>query len=320
LSRSFQQILLTLALVVVIAATMARLAAEYLVLRPAARILDATRHMQAGNLGVRIGPDYSAGELGELARSFDSMASALDQRERLLEDQQERLASMSRRLLLAQEEERRRIARELHDELGQLLTGAKLNLVSLQGGSARPHPGFDPLDDTIDLVARAITTVRELSTELRPAILDDAGLEEALHWLLERTANRAGFDGHLEAEPLGADIPAEVETTLFRFAQEALTNITRHAAATHVVMTLRRRGSYVELVVQDDGAGFDAVSARRRAHEGKSLGIIGMEERITLTGGRLEIDSAPGRGARLRAVVPVRGARGDEIWSEEEAC
>jgi two-component system sensor histidine kinase UhpB len=184
-----------------------------------------------------------------------------------------------------------------------------------------PHPGFDPLDDTIDLVARAITTVRELSTELRPAILDDAGLEEALHWLLERTGNRAGFEGHLEAEPLGADLSAEVETTLFRFAQEALTNVTRHAAATTVAMTLRRRGSYVELVVQDDGSGFDTAVARRRAHEGKSLGIIGMEERITLSGGRLDIDSAPGRGARLRALVPVGGASGDaEVWDEEEAC
>jgi signal transduction histidine kinase len=243
----------------------------------------------------------------------------LGQRESEVKENQERLATLSRRLLAAQEDERRRIARELHDELGQLLTGAKLNLVSLQGGSARPHPGFDPLVDTLDLVGRAITAVRELSTELRPAVLDDAGLEEALHWLLDRVSHRAGFAGHLDAEPIGAEIAPEVETALFRFAQEALTNVTRHAGATTVAMSLRQRDGDIELVVQDDGVGFDAASVRDRALQGKSLGMIGMEERITLAGGRLEIDSAPGRGARLTAMVPLTGSV-TEDWQDQKAC
>ncbi|HVR28667.1 MAG TPA: cache domain-containing protein [Thermoanaerobaculia bacterium] len=317
--RSFQQSLLVLGLVLVIAAVVGRLVADRLVLRPASRILEATRHLEAGNLGVRLGPDYGAGELGDLARSFDGMVAAIDQRERQLEENQERLSAMSRRLLAAQEEERRRIARELHDELGQLLTGAKLNLVSLQGGSAHPPPGFDPLVDTIDLVGRALTSVRELSTELRPAVLDDAGLEEALHWLLVRVSTRAGFDGHLEAESMDADLAPEIETSLFRFAQEALTNVMRHAAATTVSMTLRQRGGQVELTLEDDGTGFDTEAAHGKAIAGSSLGIVGMQERITLAGGRLEIDSAPGRGTRLRAIVPTT-ADASQDWDEMKAC
>jgi signal transduction histidine kinase len=268
--------------------------------------------MAAGDLGVRIGPDYPAGELGELARAFDGMAEALDQRKRELDDNQERLAAMSRRLIAAQEDERRRIAHELHDELGQLLTGAKLNLVSLQGGLALPHDGFDPLDDTIDLVGRALTTVRELSTALRPTVLDEAGLAEALRWLLDRVALRAGFEGHFASDTIGA-LPPVVETVLFRFAQEALTNITRHAAARQVWVTLERRGSTLQLVVRDDGVGFHADAARARSRHGESLGLIGMEERIALVGGRFEIDSMPGRGTTLRAVIPV-GGRLEEDW------
>ena len=317
LGRSFRDSLLVLGVVLIIVLAMGWLVAERLVLRPASRILEATRHMASGDLGVRIGPDYSAGELGELARSFDDMAEALDQRKYELDDNQERLAAMSRRLIAAQEDERRRIARELHDELGQLLTGAKLNLVSLQGGMALPHDGFDPLDDTLDLVGRALTTVRELSTELRPAILDEAGLAEALHWLLHRVALRAGFEARFDSEPVGA-LPPEVETTLFRFAQEALTNVMRHAAASHVSIALERRGSTLHLTVRDDGVGFYADAARARSLHGGSLGLIGMEERITLAGGHLEIDSLPGRGTTLHATVPV-GGKIEEDWEKAAA-
>ena len=318
LGRSFRDSLLMLGLVLLVVLAMGWLVAERLVLRPTSKIIEATRHMAAGNLGVRIGPEYSAGELGELARSFDGMAQALDQRKTEIDDSQERLASMSRRLLAAQEDERRRIARELHDELGQLLTGAKLNLVSLQGGLALPQSGFDPLDDTLDLVGRALTTVRELSTELRPAVLDDAGLEEALQWLLDRVSHRAGFEGRYRSEPLGTGVPPEVETTLFRFAQEALTNVARHAHANNVEITLRRQGSMLYLVVRDDGVGFFVGDARERSLKGGSLGLVGMEERITLAGGDLEIESAPGRGTTLRVRMPF-GAPLDVAWEAEAA-
>jgi signal transduction histidine kinase len=286
LEGSFRDSLLALGVVLIIVLAIAWLAAERLVLRPASRILDG-------------------------------MAEALDQRKYELDDNQERLAAMSRRLIAAQEDERRRIARELHDELGQLLTGAKLNLVSLQGGMALPQDGFDPLDDTLDLVGRALATVRELSTELRPAILDEAGLAEALHWLLDRVALRAAFEARFDSEPVGA-LPTEVETTLFRFAQEALTNVMRHAAASHVSITLERRGSILHLTVRDDGVGFYADAARARSLHGGSLGLIGMEERITLAGGHLEIDSLPGRGTTLHATVPV-GGKIEEDWEKAAA-
>ncbi len=308
-----------LGLVLTIVLAMGWLIAERLVLRPASKILEATRHMAAGNLGVRIGPDYDNGELGELARSFDGMAEALDQRKHELEDNQERLAAMSRRLLAAQEDERRRIARELHDELGQLLTGAKLNLVSLQGGLAVPHPDFDPLDDTLDLVGRALTTVRELSTELRPAILDEPGLDEALHWLLDRVSHRAGFEVDVrQRDRSGSRCRPRIETTVFRFVQEALTNVARHAAASNVSGPRSgSRGATLEARrCVTTASGFYADAARARSHQGGSLGLIGMEERITLAGGRLEIDRRRAAGRRSTRRCPISGKTEGQDWEK----
>lgn len=216
----------------------------------------------------------------------------------------ERLRALSARLLAVQEEERRHLARELHDEVGQALTAVKMTLQGL-----RRHPGKQPpaqrIDEGIELVDRVLRAVRDLSLDLRPMLLDDLGLAPALRWYLKRVGQRATLAVDLVCEPEEPAVPAEVATTCFRLVQEALTNIVRHARARHVQVNLEQAGEELRLRVRDDGAGFDVAATRRRAQGGASLGLIGMEERVRLAGGRLEVDSAPDAGTEIRAWLPL---------------
>jgi PAS domain S-box-containing protein len=212
---------------------------------------------------------------------------------------EEALRTLSRRLLSAQEEERRRVARELHDEIGQVLTAVKIQLQSLlRAGSQAPVR--TEVEEAVRSIDSAIDGVRGLSLELRPSLLDDLGLTAALRWLVERVARETGVDVALAAEPVMPRLPAEVETTCFRVVQEALTNVARHAAAGHVAVELRRRDGALELVVRDDGKGFDLAVARQRAAEGACMGLSGMEERVRLAGGEIAIEAGPLTGTTVR--------------------
>jgi signal transduction histidine kinase len=207
-----------------------------------------------------------------------------------------RLESLSRRLLKAQEEERRRVAIELHDDLGQILTAIRINL-----DSSPPN-----VAEAAESVSLAMQTVRDLALDLRPAMLDDLGLAAALRWYADRFARQTGVSTHLAVEE-SPKLDADIATASFRVAQEALTNIARHASAKNVWLTLRRSNGTVELVVRDDGAGFDVAAATARASRGASLGLVGMEERVSLAGGSLTIVSAPAGGAEIRARFPGGG-------------
>ena len=209
------------------------------------------------------------------------------------------LEALSRRLIEAQEAERRAVARELHDDFGQVLTALKLNLQAQGRGDA----------ESIALVDGAIARMRELAQDLRPPLLDEFGLEASLRWYVEREAKRAGLASHLALAPLVQRPPAAVETTCFRVAQEALTNIIRHAQAHAVDVELSAANGTLQLVVRDDGRGFDVPAARRRAAHGGSQGLLSMQERVALAGGDLEIDSAPGRGTTVRARLPLTAGR-----------
>jgi two-component system sensor histidine kinase UhpB len=210
------------------------------------------------------------------------------------------LEVLSRKLIEAQEAERRAVARELHDDFGQVLFGLKLNLL-------RPERADS---ESIALVDGAIARMRELAQSLRPPLLDEMGLEASLEWFVEREAKRAGLAFRLHLVPLGQRPQAVVETTCFRVAQEALTNIIRHAQAHVVEVELSKANGELKLAVCDDGHGFDVPAARKRATQAGSQGLIGMQERVALAGGVLEIDSAPGRGTCIRARLPL-AARSD---------
>jgi signal transduction histidine kinase len=205
---------------------------------------------------------------------------------------------LAHRLLEAQEGERRSIARELHDDFGQVLTAIRLNL---QGGARAA--------ESIQLVDDAIQRMRDLALDLRPAILDDLGLEAALRWYVAREAGRAGLAFRLDVESIGTRLAPALETACFRLVQEALTNVVRHAQADEVEVKLDASEGEVRVSISDDGKGFDVRAGRRRAAAGGSQGLLIMEERVSLAGGKLEIRSGRGGGTTVAARIPIPGAR-----------
>jgi signal transduction histidine kinase len=212
-----------------------------------------------------------------------------------MEWQTAELGRVSFHMLEDQEAAARRFSHELHDELGQSLTAVKTNLKALQGNPER-------LDDCLRLVDQAIGNVREMSQLLRPTILDDFGLAAGLRWLCEGFAQRTGIDVVCEA-PFEGRLPDEAETHLFRIAQEALTNVARHASARHVRVSLTGVGDRVTLVISDDGCGLSAVPSNSRG-----LGLIGMRARARSAGGDVDIRSRPGEGVLIEVQVPLGDA------------
>lgn len=212
------------------------------------------------------------------------------------------LQQLSRRVLEAQETERRRVARELHDELGQSLTAIKINLQSPT--LFRDHPPTQLEVDNIRMVEDAIQQVRRLAMALRPSLLDDLGLIPALRWMTEQSAQRMGLTMTFESDLEYVRFSPEVETACFRVAQEAVTNIGRYARAQHVTIRLRREGDALEMRVEDDGCGFDVADMRHRAALGASMGVLGMQERAMLVGGTLSIESAPSAGCSISLRCP----------------
>jgi len=252
-------------------------------------------------------PRAFAPEMIDIAREVGSQLAVALQNTRLFEQVRvgrEHLRHLSRQLVRAQEDERRHIARELHDEVGQSLTAALLNLQVL-GSLTDPSDVPARLDDSMSLIDRVLQQVRTLSLDLRPALLDDLGLAPALNWLLHRQAKRAGFVVQFNAESADARLPADLETTCFRVAQEALTNIVRYAQAQHVSVELGRGAAELWLSVGDDGVGFDVAAARERAARGQSTGLLGMQERVDLLGGQMRIESTPGQGSTIYVRLPL---------------
>jgi signal transduction histidine kinase len=215
-----------------------------------------------------------------------------------------RMQELSGRVLEAQETERRRVAVELHDELGGALTAIKINLQS--SAIFKHRDATDLTAENLRIVDDALDQVRRLALALRPSMLDDLGLEPALRWLAEQTAGRSALEVDLSAVTVQRRLAPAIETACFRIAQEALTNIARYACAQRVAIGLVREGGNLVLTVQDDGGGFDLPAVRKRALAGRSLGVLGMQERAALVGGRLDIDTAPGRGCTVRMVCPWR--------------
>ncbi len=245
-------------------------------------------------------------ELQRLNRSLEGLV-----RERTAElrsanadllDAKLRLRDLSAQLITAQEQERRHIARELHDETGQSLTVIRMHLMDLLRGA----PGAtERVPDCIAVVDAAIAQIRGMALNLRPTMLDDLGLADALQWALDQQTKATGWTTAFEADDLLPDLSADVQTACFRIGQEALTNAARHAGATHVRMALRMAGGTMELTVSDNGAGFDLARYRTPEERKKHFGLISMAERASLAGGDLEIDTEPGAGTRVRARFPL---------------
>lgn len=215
---------------------------------------------------------------------------------RTLEQQSSELTGLQYQFLKTQEDVARRFSHELHDELGQALTAVKANLSGL-----RDSPDPARIDDCKLLVDQAIQDVRQISQLLRPTILDDFGLDAALRSLGETFAQRTGIAVQYRSELGGTRLREEAETHLYRIAQEALTNVARHANATAVNMELTRSNRGARLIITDNGRGFDP-SARG---DTRGLGLAGMEMRARGCGGKLALQSAPGKGLKIEVTCPT---------------
>jgi len=211
----------------------------------------------------------------------------------------------SRRLLEAQEAERRRISLELHDQVGQILTAVKMNLHALRKAYNSPEV-LTSIEENLNVIDEAVDQVRDLSVDLRPLLLDDFGLVVAVRWYLDRQAKNSGVAVEFASHSLHDDdrFPAALETACFRIVQEGVTNIIRHARATRLSVRLEMTGSELLLVIGDNGSGFD-VKEMRSASDAPTLGLRGMEERAQAVGGTLTIDSAPSAGTQICATFPV---------------
>lgn len=246
--------------------------------------------------------------VGLFATAHDVTESRRIQQEISLSRQ--RLREMAAQGEAMREYERKNIAREVHDELGQVLTALRMDLTftEMRHGSVSSEL-TDKLREMRGLVDRAIQGVRNVAANLRPAALD-MGLVPAIEWLCSELTRHAAIPCEFRGAPLSVELPEDRAIGLFRIVQESLTNITRYARASRVLVTLQEQGADLVLEVVDDGQGFDPVQVRTR----RSFGLLGMEERALALGGRVDISSAPDQGARVRVVVPLHQAsqwRGD---------
>src|SRR6266404_2110334 len=261
--------------------------------------------------GARVPVEVSSRLIHENGVAVGVQGSARDITER--KRAQEALLTYSRLLLEAQEAERGRIARELHDQIGQMLTALKLNLHAIQ--SARNEGEASLLiADNLKMLDDALEQVRDLSVDLRPLLLDDLGLVTALRWFVDHQAKRRNVRAEFTTDSLDPDLrfAAELETACFRIAQEALTNVARHARAKTVTVRLSRNRNYLILLIEDDGVGFDIDALQRHAPANATLGLRGMQERAHAVGGRIKIDSATDNGTQLFVELPIampNGAR-----------
>lgn len=296
------------------------------VTRPVAALTGAAERIAGGDLDRPV-PQSGPDEVGRLAYwlevmrwSLQEMLAYVEQANQQLErrvDERTRelaavnaelrkrereLARLYEKVLTAHEDERRRIARELHDETSQSLA---VLVMGLDGALAAIHAGQTPrLAEVKALAVRTIEDVHRLILDLRPSVLDDLGLESAIRWYAERYLQPRGISVRCEFEHLERRLPPGFETAVFRVCQEAMTNIARHAEAETVLVQARVEGDAMVVEIEDDGKGFDPVEVGHRTGR-PHFGLLGMRERVELLGGKLVVDSSPGRGTRLHVEVPL---------------
>jgi signal transduction histidine kinase len=219
---------------------------------------------------------------------------------------QEQLRHLSHQLLSAQEEERKRISRELHDEIAQTLTGINVRLAALKAEATVNTKGLQSkISSTQRMVEKSVDIVHRFARELRPTVLDDLGLMPALHSHLKDFTKRTGIHIHFTSFTLGRikQLDNAGRTVLYRVAQEALTNVVRHAQASQVNVNIQKLRNGLRMEITDNGHGF-AVERVLFAKRHQRLGVLGMRERVEMVGGRFSIESTPGQGTTIRAETP----------------
>ncbi|HUK81383.1 MAG TPA: ATP-binding protein [Verrucomicrobiae bacterium] len=224
---------------------------------------------------------------------------------------QEQLRHLSRQLLLAQEEERKKISRELHDEIAQTLTGINVRLAALRTEATVNTKGLqEKISSTQRIVEKSVEIVHRFARELRPTLLDDLGLIPALHSFVKTFSKQTRVHVRLTVYAAVEQLDSVQRTVLYRVAQEALTNVARHAHASQVNVNIQKLPRAVCLTIKDNGKSFQ-VDRVMHAKKNKRLGLLGMRERVEMVGGSLRVESAPGRGTSIRAVIPFTNGNRD---------
>lgn len=256
--------------------------------------------------GTQVDPVRSiADRLREIARENERLFQQMSAGEK-------RFRRLARSVWSVQETERRRLALELHDGIGQTLTALKNQLERLRApGRTRPGASEAAIEELIATASQALDELRSLARFLRPAVLDDLGLEPALRWLARNATQRFDLEVDLRVTGLSERLDPEIETLVFRVVQEALTNAAKHSGTTSAEVSVTRQSSILHVLVGDQGDGFDhrALLAREAGEAG--VGLRGIRDRVELFSGTLRIDSAPGKGTTIEIRVPLADSGGD---------
>jgi len=260
-----------------------------------------TVELAASNLELSLEISQRKAAEEALKKSEHHYSQLLRQSDRL----QEHLRHLSRQILSAQEDERKRISRELHDVIAQTLTGINIRLATLKKEALLSTKGLDRnIARTQRLVEKSVDIVHQFARELRPAVLDDLGLIPALHSFVKLFSKRTRIHVHLKAFAGVEQLNGDQRTILYRVAQEALTNVSRHAQASRVEINIQKLAGEVSMKINDNGKSFQ-VEKTLNAKGRKRLGLLGMKERLDMVGGRFEIESVPGKGTTVTAQIPL---------------
>ena len=298
------QVLLTTFLVLLLS-LLAAAFLTFILTRPILELVEATRAVSRADLSHRV-RRWADDEIGELAVAFNQMTAELERMEEIRQERETLRRQLLDSVIAAQEDERRRIARELHDSTSQGLTSLMVGLRNLDSACDNPQV-HSQAQDLRQITGSLLDDVHNLALQLRPIALDDLGLAAALERLCSdwQKRHRINIDAVVHLGP--QRLPESVETALYRIVQEALANITRHAQARTASLLIERRQNDVVAVIEDDGQGFDPAQVQANGH----LGLLGIQERAELLGGRMTIESALGQGTSLFVQIPIPDQPGE---------
>ncbi len=325
-NSNLQHTVLLLSGALLLGAALLGVTMERSVVQPLSHLARVISEFDRGNLRRRVEPTAGGDEIEALGQTFNQMADGIEEKFRLedqlhdhaqelerlyaaLQEKEAMRAQLLKQAIMAQEDERARLSRELHDEIGQMLTAVQLGLdrfdrsLPVEDAAARER-----LDRVRSLTEQTLADVRRVIAALRPGVLDQLGLAPALGWVADHTLRPLGIDVTIETTGLADRLPGELEITLFRVAQEAMNNVARHSRAGHLTIRLAQAGDQVTMTLADDGVGFTAAeltAAKGGEEQSRGLGLAGMQERAFLAGGQVTVNSVPGRGTTIQVIVPV---------------
>ena len=311
--RVFFRNIILLGFIAILAVLIIWWAGDALVLRRVNMIVKASRMLAEGDLATRVGPIRGGDEISHLARVFNDMAAALELREvreyeakEALERSREQLRDLASYLQDVREQERTRIAREIHDDFGQSLTILKMDLSWLKKHMIQDQPQVqNKIDAMFKVIDTSLQTLHVVSSELRPVILDDFGLESAIEWQAEEFQKRTGVRCYVYSSVSNLDLTKDQSTAIFRIFQETLTNIMRHAGATKVDVRLEINKDTLTLEVADNGRGI----TETEIGNSQSFGLLGIRERLYPLNGQVDFIGHPNKGTRVivRVPIPIKG-------------